>query len=61
MRFFSGFVLLQVVAGRENARKVVEILMANPDAFYACDTEVSEVDLAVSAGRAIIVVVVICM
>ncbi|CAM9543134.1 unnamed protein product [Scytosiphon promiscuus] len=37
---------VQVVAGRENARKVVEILMANPDAFYACDTEVSEVDLA---------------
>lgn len=38
---------LQIVAGREKARKVVQILMDNPDAFYACDTEVSEIDLKV--------------
>ncbi|CBN74706.1 pol1-like DNA polymerase [Ectocarpus siliculosus] len=36
---------VQIVAGREKARKVVKILMDNPDAFYACDTEVSEINL----------------
>lgn len=44
--FFSC--CLQIVAGREEARKVVQILMDNPDAFYACDTEVSEIDLKVN-------------
>ena len=37
----------QIVQGRENARKVVDILMANPDVIYGCDTEVSELDLKV--------------
>ncbi|CAN0495692.1 unnamed protein product, partial [Ectocarpus sp. 12 AP-2014] len=36
---------LQIVAGREKARKVVQILMDNPDAFYGCDTEVSDINL----------------
>ncbi|CAM9558280.1 unnamed protein product [Pylaiella littoralis] len=36
---------VQVVAGRESARKVVEVLMDNPDVFYGCDTEVSEISL----------------
>lgn len=38
----------QIVQGRENARKVVDILMANPDVVYGCDTEVSELDLKVN-------------
>ncbi|CAM9700305.1 unnamed protein product, partial [Ectocarpus sp. 13 AM-2016] len=36
---------VQIVAGREKAREVVQILMDNPDAFYACDTEVSDINL----------------
>ncbi|CAM9132669.1 unnamed protein product [Ascophyllum nodosum] len=36
---------VQMVADRENARKVVKILMDNPDLFYACDTEVADIDL----------------
>ncbi|CAN0412784.1 unnamed protein product, partial [Discosporangium mesarthrocarpum] len=37
----------QIVAGRENARWVVKILMEHPELEYACDTEVADIDLKV--------------
>lgn len=37
-----------MVADREDARKVVQILMDNPDLCYACDTEVADIDVTVS-------------
>lgn len=45
--FFTPSDWLQIVAGRENAREVVKILMDNPDVFFGCDTEVAELDLKV--------------
>lgn len=36
---------VQIVAGRERAREVVRVLMDNPHVFFACDTEVAEIDL----------------
>lgn len=37
-----------MIGDRENARKVVQILMDNPDLCYACDTEVADIDVTVS-------------
>lgn len=48
---FPHSVAGQIVAGREKAREVVRILMDNPDLFYACDTEVAEIDLKVKRER----------
>lgn len=39
--------MTQIVAGRERAREVVRVLMDNPHVFFACDTEVAEIDLKV--------------
>lgn len=36
------------MAGREEARKVVQVLMENPELYFACDTEVAELDLNVT-------------
>ena len=40
----------QIVAGRENARKVVQVLLENPELIFACDTEVAELDLQVTCA-----------
>ena len=51
-----------MVADRENARKVVKILMDNPDLFYACDTEVADIDLQVcNSGIDVVMIFVSCV